>query len=88
MGAALAPLAIGAGSALMGGILGGTRPTNEFVSYPGSEGVRNQTLNPGSKMVECFERFKMGAIMGSSVGACIGALFGTMAILKYPKSLL
>ena len=33
-------------------------------------------------MGQCFERFKMGAIMGTSVGACIGAIFGTLAILK------
>lgn len=42
--------------------------------------------NPGrqtSQMGQCWERFKMGAIMGSTVGACIGAMFGTFAILRY-----
>lgn len=29
----------------------------------------------------------MGAIMGTSVGACIGAMFGTIAILRYPETL-
>lgn len=34
-------------------------------------------------MGECFERFKMGALMGGSVGACIGILFGSYAVMRY-----
>jgi hypothetical protein len=32
---------------------------------------------------ECWARFKMGALMGGSVGACIGVLLGTMSVIKY-----
>uniref|UniRef100_A0A060T8A3 ARAD1D09438p n=1 Tax=Blastobotrys adeninivorans TaxID=409370 RepID=A0A060T8A3_BLAAD len=30
-----------------------------------------------------FEKFKMGAVMGSTVGAVIGCLFGTVALFQH-----
>lgn len=36
-----------------------------------------------TEMGQCWERFKMGALMGGTVGACIGAMFGTFAVLRH-----
>lgn len=35
------------------------------------------------KMGECFERFKMGCLMGASVGTGIGLIFGTISAIGY-----
>ena len=38
-------------------------------------------------MGECFERFKMGTLMGASVGTGIGLIFGTITAIGYFISL-
>lgn len=46
------------------------------------------SLNSRRSMNDCWQRFQMGALMGSSVGACIGLIFGTLSVLKYDSMLL